>query len=100
MRTVLRFGRALHWTRTARQLTQEDFSDVSSRTYISSIERNVRNPTLDKIGTLAKRLQVHPLTLVTLAYSELGEVPDALLERVGKEVRTLIAEFAAASGEQ
>ncbi len=62
------FAAALKQTRTSKGLTQEDFSDVSSRTYVSTLERGLKNPTLDKIGDLASVMGIHPLTLITLAY--------------------------------
>lgn len=57
--------------RKAKGITQEDFGVVSSRTYVSSVERGLKGPTLAKIDELANVLGVHPLTLLTLAY-----VPD------------------------
>ena len=60
-------GKAIWIVRKARGLTQEDFSDISSRTYLSSLERNLKSPTLDKLAQLAVVLQVHPVTLVALS---------------------------------
>lgn len=62
------FAVALKQARTARRLTQEDFSNVSSRTYVSSLERGLKNPTLDKINDLAGVFGLHPLTLLIIAY--------------------------------
>lgn len=62
------FAAALKQARTARRLTQEDFSNISSRTYVSALERGLKNPTLDKIEDLAGVLELHPLTLLTLTY--------------------------------
>ena len=62
------FAKALKQARISKQLTQEDFSNVSSRTYISSLERGLKNPTLDKINDLASVIGIHPLTLISLAY--------------------------------
>jgi len=62
------FALALKQVRSARRLTQEDFSNVSSRTYVSTLERGLKNPTLDKIEDLASVMGIHPLTLITLAY--------------------------------
>lgn len=62
------FGTALKQARRAKRLTQEDFSSVSSRTYVSTLERGLKNPTLDKIEDLAGVIGIHPLTLITLAY--------------------------------
>lgn len=61
---------ALRRIRKARGLSQEAFSDVSSRTYMSSLERGLKSPTLNKLEELCKVLQVHPLTLLITSYSE------------------------------
>ena len=53
---------ALRRLRKARGLSQEAFSDVSSRTYLSSLERGLKSPTLNKLGELCEVLEVHPLT--------------------------------------
>lgn len=63
------FAKALKRVRAATGRTQEDFALVSSRTYVSSLERGQKSPTLKKIDELAQVLGVHPLTLLTLAYT-------------------------------
>ena len=60
---------ALKTIRKARGLSQEAFSDVSSRTYMSSLERDLKSPTLNKLAELCEVMEVHPLTLQTLAYA-------------------------------
>lgn len=84
---------ALKAVRNARGLTQEDFALVSSRTYVSSVERAVRNPTLTKIDELATVLKVHPLTLVTLAYCDVNSLDSSkeLLGLVASELGALFA---------
>ncbi len=62
------FAGALKQARKARGLTQEDFSDISSRTYISTLERGLKSPTLDKLDALSKTLGIHPLTLLVMTY--------------------------------
>lgn len=62
------FGKALKFSRNARQLSQEGFGLVSSRTYISSLERGIGSPTLAKVEQLAEVMGMHPMTLLTLAY--------------------------------
>ncbi len=59
---------ALKTVRKARGLSQEAFSDVSSRTYMSSLERDLKSPTMNKLAELCEVMEVHPLTLLTLAY--------------------------------
>lgn len=64
------FARALKLARDAKGLTQEDFCVVSSRTYVSALERGLKSPTLEKMEDLADKLEIHPLTLLALAYLE------------------------------
>ena len=59
---------ALRFARTAQGLSQEDFDLKSSRTYVSSLERGLKNPTLNKVDELSEVLNMHPLSLLTLAY--------------------------------
>jgi len=61
---------------TACDLTQEDFNEVTSRIYISALERGIRNPTLDKINEISSVLGIHPLTLLTLTYLNQGRIKD------------------------
>lgn len=63
-----RFGVGLQRARKSRELTQEDFSVVSSRTYLSSLERGMKAPTITKIEEIATVIGVHPLSLIAYAY--------------------------------
>lgn len=85
------FGVALKKLRLSKRLSQEDFALVSSRTYISSLERGLKNPTLEKIESIAKILGVSPITLITLAYDNDGDVNKAVkhLKRVEQELVSL-----------
>ena len=89
------FPAALKAVRKARGLSQEAFSDVSSRTYLSSLERGLKTPTLNKVAELCEVLDVHPLTLLTLAYAGDGKGADKLFARVQRE----LAEIQARQGE-
>ena len=73
MNTKYAFALALKKVRTAKKLTQEDFSDISSRTYLSTLERGLKSPTLDKLDALAGAMKIHPVTLILLTYLELEE---------------------------
>ncbi len=64
-------GTALKQVRNATRLTQEDFSQVSSRTYMSTLERGLKSPTLEKLDQIAQVMGVHPLTILVLAYSRM-----------------------------
>jgi transcriptional regulator with XRE-family HTH domain len=82
----------LRLIRKARGLAQEQLSDVSGRTYLSEIERGIKNPTVEKIDELARAMDVHPLTLLTIAYLphlRTQEV-DALQSRINKETKGLL----------
>ena len=82
------FAKALRAVRLERDLSQEDFYEVSGRTYISRLENYGADPTLSKIVQLAQVLGTHPLTLLALAFSSKGtpaEV-DRLLVTVSNEV--------------
>lgn len=86
------FAKALRKTRKAHGLTQEDFCEVSSRTYLSSLERGQKSPTLEKIHALAEAMGVHPLTLLTLAYLNLEDniQLDALENKIRIELNGII----------
>ena len=68
MLLLKRFGIGLQRARKSRRLTQEAFSDVSSRTYLSSLERGMKAPTITKIDQIATVIGVHPLSLIAYAY--------------------------------
>lgn len=82
---------ALKAVRKARGLSQEAFSDVSSRTYLSSLERGLKSPTLSKLAELCEVMEIHPLTLLTLAYGGPGQRKiDQLLAQVQKELGEIL----------
>lgn len=82
------FGLALKSLRIRKGLTQEDFSVVSSRTFLSSLERGVKGPTLEKIDGLASVIGVHPLTVLVACYLEKDASVslDELLNQVRSEL--------------
>ncbi|MFJ4455922.1 helix-turn-helix domain-containing protein [Pseudomonas sp. NPDC089392] len=81
------FGKVFRWYRTKNALSQEDFSDVSGRTYISTLERGIHSPTIDRLEALAPMLNVHPITLLVCTYAARdGVSPDILLQRVREEI--------------
>jgi transcriptional regulator with XRE-family HTH domain len=82
------FGIALRNARVRRGLTQEDFHPISSRTYLSALERGLKNVTLDKAVDLAQHSGIHPLTLIVEMFLVLEPEADlaSLLKRVIKEI--------------
>lgn len=79
-------GQAIKTVRAARGLSQEAFSDVSSRTYLSTLERGLKSPTFSKLNELCEVMQIHPLTLLTLAYAGNGDQAERLLTQVRREL--------------
>ena len=82
---------ALKTIRKARGLSQEAFSDVSSRTYMRSLERDLTSPTLNKLAELCEVMEVHPLTLLTLAYAgDDARRAEQLLAQVRQELEAVL----------
>ncbi len=79
------FAKALKTARKAHGLTQEDFSSVSSRTYLSTLERGQKSPTLDKIDAISQTIGVHHLSLLTLAHLYFDKESD--LELILNQIR-------------
>ena len=65
------FGAAVRHFREKVQLSQEDlgFESGLDRTYISGVERGVRNPTVKSILRIARALGVKPSAIVRRAES-------------------------------
>lgn len=78
------FGRALRQLRAARGLVQEDMLLATSR----RIEQGHQIPSVRTIEVLAEQMQVHPLTLVALAYC-----PELDAASVSELLKTLKSDF-------
>ena len=85
------FANALRAVRLERGLSQEDFYEVSGRTYVSRLENSGADPTLSKIVQLAQVLGTHPLTLLALAFC--GKGSPAEVDRLLAGVKEEIASF-------
>lgn len=88
------FGLALRALRKLQKVPQEALDRVSSRTYISSLERGLKSPTLDKVDAIANELQVHPLVLV--AYTYLRQCTEAEQETILRQVQLQLLELSKA----
>lgn len=55
-----KFGQRIQQLRKERDFTQEDLADYISvdRSYMGFVERGERNPTLDKIGKIARAFKI------------------------------------------
>ncbi|MCW4153683.1 MAG: helix-turn-helix domain-containing protein [Pseudomonadota bacterium] len=81
------FGQALRRQRRDKKMSQEAFSNVSSRTYMSELERGLKNPTLDKIEELAATMGIHPLTLLTECFVLKENLsPEEIFSRIIREL--------------
>jgi len=85
------FGQALKQMRTHKGLTQEDFSNVSSRTYLSTLERGLKSPTIDKLGEIASVMEVHPVSILVHSYllRDRSMTIEQLFERVQEELGSI-----------
>lgn len=80
-------GLALRNARLRKGFTQEDFGSISSRTYISSLERGMKSVTVNKLTTIAEVMGVHPLSILAEGFAlQSGGSLDALLARVKDEL--------------
>jgi len=63
---------------------------------MSSLERGLKSPTLNKLAELCEVMEIHPLTLLTLAYA--GNSPrtvNAALAQVRRELEAMLPEHVA-----
>ena len=69
------FGDTVRSMRKEIGLSQEAFADSCGldRTYVSLIERGIRNPTIKTVWTVAKGLGKRPSELLVRVEQELGE---------------------------
>lgn len=82
------FAKSLRQCREYKALTQEDFGEKSSRTYVSTLERGLKSPTLEKIDDLAGVLEVHPLVLLAMTYVDFSNKTElaASFEEICNEI--------------
>lgn len=84
------FAAVLKAMRAGKGLTQRNLAEVSSRTYVSKLERAQSSPTLEMITALSGPLNVNTLTLVAITLcAESGQSVDALLRRTQEELADL-----------
>lgn len=78
--------------RKSRNLGQEAFRELSSRTYVSTMERGLKNPTLNKVDELSSVIGIHPLTLLALTYLNSGSTEEktAILKKVSSELSGIL----------
>ena len=89
------FAKAFRTVRKAKGLTQEDFDEVSGRTYISTIERQVHSPSLDKIEALANEMKIKPITLLMLAnhYAHPRQTIENQIKMLEKDMKKILVDI-------
>lgn len=84
------FASVLKATRAARGLSQKNLAEVSSRTYISKLERAQCSPTLEMMSALSVPLSLSPLTLIAMTMSvETGQSVASIVNRVEDDLAAL-----------
>ncbi|QXI30963.1 helix-turn-helix domain-containing protein [Pseudomonas vanderleydeniana] len=84
------FAAVLKALRATRGLSQKKLAEVSSRTYISKLERGQCCPTLEMISALSVPLNVSPLTLMAVTLgAQTGESIKVLVSRIEQEATEL-----------
>lgn len=84
------FASVLRALRSKRNITQRDFADTTSRTYLSKLELGKSSITLDKLEQVSERLGLSPLTLLTLTLSEdTGQPANDLISKLSEELADL-----------
>ena len=63
------FSTVLRALRAKRNISQREFGDTASRTFLSKLEGGRASPTLDKLEQISQRLDLSPLSLLTLTLS-------------------------------
>lgn len=66
---------------------------MSSRTYLSTLERGLKSPTLEKIEQLAGAMDLHPLTLLVATYAVRDDRSDveSLFQKIRAELSCVAA---------
>lgn len=81
------FASVLKTTRAIRGLSQNNLAEVSSRTYISKLERGQCSPTLEMMTALSTPLNLSPLTLIAMTIgAATGQSFKSLVSQVKKEL--------------
>ncbi len=76
-------AKALKQIRQTKGLTQEDFSFVSSRAYISTLERGLKSPTIEKLEQIFGE---HRDTIYNDDGIVIIKVPEYKIDRATREI--------------
>lgn len=87
MERKLAFGSALKEVRVRKEIAQEQLG--ASQSFVSTVERGIRSPTIEKMEEFAERLGVNPATLIVLMQVGRDGDVDALLAKIRDEIKAL-----------
>jgi len=88
-------AKAIKSARKRKHFTQEDLGVVSSRTYLSTLERGLKSPTLDKLDEICRAMEIHPAAIVLAAYGAMNDHGniEASLEAILAEAQGLLVDM-------
>lgn len=72
------FGNIFTRSRKRAGLVQEDFEPITSRSYISALERGKYSISMDKLNDLSKLIGMHPVSMMFQTYLVYDEKISAL----------------------
>lgn len=82
MPSKLSIGHALRLARRAAGVSQDDMSIVSSRTFVSAVERGVKSPTVEKLSAMEGALNIDAAVVVVVASLLESTDPDAKMAEI------------------
>lgn len=86
-----RVGQALRLARRKAGMSQDDFTAVSSRTFVSSIERGLKSPTVEKLSELAGAMRMDPAIVVLVASLLEKRNPESALAQICSETLQVLS---------
>ena len=85
-------GRALRMARRASGVSQDDLSVVSSRSFVSSVERGIKSPTIEKLSVMARAMGLRAASVLIVAtVLESSRQPDEVLQELADETAAILA---------
>ncbi|MFJ7812970.1 helix-turn-helix domain-containing protein [Pseudomonas asiatica] len=80
MERKLAFGSALKSVRVQKGIAQEQIG--ASQSFVSTVERGIRSPTIEKMEKFAERLGANPATLIILMQVDQEGEEEKIIEKV------------------
>jgi transcriptional regulator with XRE-family HTH domain len=84
-------GKALRLARRMAAVSQDDMTVVSSRAFVSAIERGVKSPTIEKLSSIATALNVDAAAVVVVASLLEARSPDLKMAEICESAARILA---------